>query len=311
MSDTPLITGSPIDSRAGRVLVGGSHPTGDAVTVGGEEFVVIAGPCSVEGGEMIVETARAVREAGARMLRGGAFKPRTSPYAFQGLGEPALYMLAEARARTGLPVVTELLDVRDTEIVARHADLLQIGARNMLNVPLLAAAAGTGLPILLKRGMSSTIRELLSAAEYIAVHGNNRVILCERGIRTFETATRNTLDISAVPVLKRETHLPVIVDPSHAAGDAQYVIPLARAALAAGADGLLVEVHPMPATALSDGAQSLTIDAFAGMMRELAAIALAMGRRMSGVGSLAHISPPDATSTRLRPARSARARREG
>ena len=311
MTDTPLITGSPIDARAGRVLVGGTRPTGDLVTVGGDEFVVIAGPCSVEGSEMIVETARAVRAAGARMLRGGAFKPRTSPYAFQGLGEPALRMLAEARARTGLPVVTELLDVRDTETVAEHADLLQIGARNMQNVPLLAAAAQTGLPILLKRGMSSTIRELLSAAEYVAVHGNGRVILCERGIRTFETATRNTLDISAVPVLKRTTHLPVIVDPSHAAGASDLVMPLARAALAAGADGLLVEVHPTPATALSDGAQSLTPDTFAAMMQELAAIALAMGRRMTVSGGPALRSPPDATAPRRRPARSARAGREG
>ena len=285
MSDTPLIARSADRPIATRVSIDPPRSIDLPLVIGSHDFVVAAGPCSVEGRDMILQTASAVRRAGAGLLRGGAFKPRTSPYAFQGLGEEALELLAEARATTGLPVVTECLDVRHAERIAAVADVLQVGARNMQNVPLLAAVAGAGKPVLLKRGPSATIRELLSAAEYLAVHGNLQVILCERGIRTFETATRNTLDIAAIPVLKRETHLPVFVDPSHAAGDAHYVRALSRAALAAGADGLIVEVHPSPATALSDGAQSLTFAAFDALMQELAAIAPAVGRSIARLSS--------------------------
>jgi 3-deoxy-7-phosphoheptulonate synthase len=252
------------------------------VAVGGRAIAVIAGPCSVEGRDMLLETARGVRDAGAVMLRGGAFKPRTSPYSFQGLGEVALEMLAEARAVTGLPVVTEVLDPRQIECVSRVADVLQIGTRNMHNTSLLAAVGESGKPVLLKRGMSATVQELLLAAENVMSRGNPSVILCERGIRTFETATRNTLDISAVPVLKRETHLPVIVDPSHAAGRAPLVMPLACAAIAAGADGLIVEVHPDPACALSDGEHSLTIPQFEEMMQRVARFAAVLERPMAG-----------------------------
>ncbi len=248
--------------------------------VGGPAFTVIAGPCSVEGREMLLRSAAVVRASGARLLRGGAFKPRTSPYAFRGLGAAALEMLAEAREVTGLPIVTELMDARDIDAVDAVADLIQIGARNMQNFSLLAAVGERGTPVLLKRGMSATVTELLLAAEHIMAHGNSRVILCERGIRTFETSTRNTLDISAIPVLKRETHLPVIVDPSHAAGRADLVPALAAAAVAVGADGLIVEVHPDPASALSDGAQSLTPEAFADMMRMLAPLAEVCGRQL-------------------------------
>jgi 3-deoxy-7-phosphoheptulonate synthase len=230
---------------------------------------------------MLMETAVAVRAGGARMLRGGAFKPRTSPYAFRGLGHAALELLAEARAATGLPVVTELMDARDLDAVAAVADVIQIGARNMQNFSLLAAVGERRTPVLLKRGMSATVTELLLAAEHVMAHGNTQVILCERGIRTFETKTRNTLDISAVPVLKLETHLPVIVDPSHAAGRADLVPALAAAALAVGADGLIVEVHPDPARALSDGAQSLTREAFAAMMRTLETLGVACGRPLT------------------------------
>ena len=254
------------------------HVAGE--TIGGAAFAVIAGPCSVEGREMLLRSATAVRASGARLLRGGAFKPRTSPYAFRGLGHGALALLAEARELTGLPIVTELMDARDLEAVASVADVIQIGARNMQNFSLLAAVGERRTPVLLKRGMSATVNELLLAAEHIMAHGNAQVILCERGIRTFETATRNTLDISAIPVLKQETHLPVIVDPSHAAGRADLVPALAAAAVAVGADGLIVEVHPDPTTALSDGAQSLTFDAFAEMMRALASMAPACGRQL-------------------------------
>jgi 3-deoxy-7-phosphoheptulonate synthase len=248
--------------------------------IGGPAFTVIAGPCSVEGREMLLQSAALVRASGARLLRGGAFKPRTSPYVFRGLGAAALEMLAEAREATGLPIVTELMDARDIDLVDAVADVIQIGARNMQNFSLLAAVGERGTPVLLKRGMSATVTELLLAAEHIMAHGNSQVILCERGIRTFETSTRNTLDISAIPVLKRETHLPVIVDPSHAAGRADLVPALAAAAVAVGADGLIVEVHPDPATALSDGAQSLTFDAFAEMMRVLSPLAEACGRQL-------------------------------
>ncbi|HEU5184051.1 MAG TPA: 3-deoxy-7-phosphoheptulonate synthase [Gemmatimonadaceae bacterium] len=250
----------------------------DGVRFGGVELAVIAGPCSVEGSQMLLETAWAVKGAGAVMLRGGAFKPRTSPYSFQGLGTEALELLVMARAATGLPVVTEVLDTRHVELVEAHADVLQIGARNMQNFALLAEVGCTRTPVLLKRGQSASVSELLLAAEHIMSRGNMRVILCERGIRTFETATRNTLDVSAVPVLKAETHLPVIVDPSHAGGRAALVAPLALAAVAAGADGLIVEVHPDPAVARSDGDQSLTLDGFTDLMRRLAPVARAVGR---------------------------------
>jgi 3-deoxy-7-phosphoheptulonate synthase len=227
-----------------------------------------------------------VRASGAQALRGGAFKPRTSPYAFQGLGMPALEMLAEARAETGLPFVTEVMDPRQVEAVAEVADCLQIGARNMQNFSLLSEVGRTNRPVLLKRGLSATIQELLMAAEYVLAQGNHRVILCERGIRTYETATRNTLDIAAVPVLKAETHLPVIVDPSHAGGRASLVAPLAYAAVAAGADGLIVEVHPEPESARSDGEQSLTLSAFDAMMQRLVAFAEAAGRMAEEVATV-------------------------
>jgi 3-deoxy-7-phosphoheptulonate synthase len=256
----------------------GAETTRTPCHIGGQALAVIAGPCSVEGLDMIVDTARAVRASGAQALRGGAFKPRTSPYAFQGLGLPALEMLAEARAETGLPIVTEVMDPRQVESVAEVADCLQVGARNMQNFSLLSEVGRTNRPVLLKRGLSATIQELLMAAEYVLAQGNHRVILCERGIRTYETATRNTLDIAAVPVLKAETHLPVIVDPSHAGGRASLVAPLAYAAVAAGADGLIVEVHPEPESARSDGEQSLTISAFDAMMQKLVAFAEAAGR---------------------------------
>jgi 3-deoxy-7-phosphoheptulonate synthase len=257
------------------VRVGGRN---GVATFGGPTITVIAGPCSVESREMLLQTAHEVRAAGATMLRGGAFKPRTSPYAFQGLGAEALRLLADVRNETGLPVVTEVMDTRQVDLVAEHADMLQVGARNMQNFALLAELGHVRRPILLKRGLSATIKELLMAAEYIMANGNHDIVLCERGIRTYETATRNTLDIAAIPVLKRETHLPVIVDPSHAGGDASLVAPLAFAAIAAGADGLIVEVHPDPENALSDGDQSLAPPAFATMMQQLEAFAAATGR---------------------------------
>ena len=259
----------------------------DALTIGGPDLVVIAGPCSVEGRDMLVDTARAVQRAGATMLRGGAYKPRTSPHSFQGLGDLALEHLAAARAATGLPVVTEVVDPRQVALVAGVADMLQIGARNMQNYALLAEVGRSGVPVLLKRGLSATIRELLLASEHVRVQGNERVILCERGIRTFETATRNTLDVAAVPVLQAETHLPVIVDPSHAGGRASLVAPLALAAVAAGADGLIIEVHPEPATALSDGDQSLDFAAFAALMRRVGTVAAAVDRPLGASSATA------------------------
>lgn len=240
--------------------------------VGGGHVALIAGPCSVESREQLLSSARFVKESGASMLRGGAYKPRTSPYAFQGLGVEALKILAEAREETGLPVVTELMDPRHLEAVAEYADIIQIGARNMQNFYLLSAVGEVDRPVLLKRGLSATIDELLMAAEYIVKEGNTNVILCERGIRTFETATRNTLDLSAVPIIKQRSHLPVIVDPSHATGKVDLVEPLSLAALAAGADGLLIESHPAPEAALCDGGQSLNPREFArtaGRIREL------------------------------------------
>ena len=251
---------------------------GANASIGSDVLTVIAGPCSVENRTMLYETAHAVQAAGATILRGGAFKPRSSPYSFQGLGKQALELLAEVRAETGLPVVTEVLDTRDVDIVAEHADMMQVGARNMQNFALLSELGRVQRPVLLKRGLSATITELLMSAEYIMAHGNHQVVLCERGIRTFERATRNTLDVSAIPVLKRETHLPVIVDPSHAGGDSDLVAPLAFAAVAAGADGLIIEVHPDPESALSDGDQSLNPGAFNLVMDRLGAFAAAAGK---------------------------------
>jgi 3-deoxy-7-phosphoheptulonate synthase len=241
----------------------------NGLEIGGDEFIVMAGPCSVENERQIMQTAETVVAAGARMLRGGAFKPRTSPYDFQGLEEEGLKLLRRARERTGLGIVTEVMSDRDVDLVAQYADLLQIGARNMQNFALLKTLGKCGKPVLLKRGMSSTIKELLMSAEYIVAHGNPNVVLCERGIRTFETATRNTCDIAAIPVLNEMTHLPVILDPSHATGKRSLVPAVARAGVAIGADGIIVETHPCPEKAVSDGAQSLTLDQFRGMMREL------------------------------------------
>ena len=241
----------------------------NGVEIGRDEFIVMAGPCSVENERQIMETAEGVARAGARMLRGGAFKPRTSPYDFQGLEEEGLKLLRKAKQATGLGIVTEVMSDRDVDLVAEYADLMQVGARNMQNFALLKTLGSCGRPVLLKRGMSSTIKELLMSAEYIVAHGNSNVILCERGIRTFETATRNTCDISSIPVLNEMTHLPVVLDPSHATGRRSLVRPLARAGVAIGADGIIVEVHPCPEKAVSDGAQSLTRQDFREMMREL------------------------------------------
>jgi len=249
------------------------------LTVGGPDVLVIAGPCSVESRTQLMETALAIKEAGAQMLRGGAYKPRTSPYSFQGLGEEGLELLAEARELTGLPVVTEVTSHDLVPLVAKYADVLQIGARNMQNFALLNAAGASQHPVLLKRGNSATIDELLMSAEYVLSHGNGRVILCERGIRTFETSTRNTTDINAVPVLKSLTHLPVFLDPSHSTGRWEFVTPIARAGIAAGADGLIVEVHLNPEKALSDGGQSLKPEKFAQLVRQVRAIALDVDRR--------------------------------
>ncbi len=250
------------------------------VVVGGNRCVVIAGPCSVESEEQIMATARAVREAGASMLRGGAFKPRSSPYTFRGLGELGLRLLAQAREETGLPIVTEVMTPSDVDLVARYADVLQIGARNMQNYQLLEEVGRTGMPVLLKRGLSATIEEWLLSAEYVVAQGNPNVILCERGIRTFETATRNTLDLNAVALAKRRTHLPVIVDPSHGTGKWYLVPPLALASIASGADGIIIEVHPDPDRARSDGGQSLNLENFAALMPKLAAVAAAVGRSL-------------------------------
>jgi 3-deoxy-7-phosphoheptulonate synthase len=249
-------------------------------TVGGTEIPIIAGPCSVESREQIIAVAQAVKAAGANALRGGVYKPRQSPYSFQGLGEIGLEYLAEARALTGLPVVAEVMSEAQLPLMLKYVDMLQIGARNMQNFSLLRCVGETRVPVLLKRGLSATVEDLLMAAEYILSGGNDRVILCERGIRTFETATRNTTDINAIPVLKALTHLPVILDPSHATGHAAYVPAVARAAVAAGADGLIVEVHQDPAHAISDGRQSLTPEDFARMLRQVKAVAEAVDRRL-------------------------------
>jgi len=252
----------------------------DGFTIGGEEIPIIAGPCSVESRTQILETAHAVKEAGANALRGGVFKPRTSPYAFQGLGEEGLEYMAEAREQTGLPIVVEVMAVSQIPLMVKYVDVMQIGARNMQNFNLLRAVGDTRTPVLLKRGMSATVEDLLMAAEYILAGGNERVVLCERGIRTFETATRNTTDINAVPVLKELTHLPVVLDPSHSTGHYNYVTAIAKAAVAAGTDGIIVEVHPDPSHAISDGRQSLTPENFAVMVRKLKAVAEAVDRRL-------------------------------
>ena len=264
------------DARPGGTVV----ELANGASFGGEEVAICAGPCSVESRDQIDATAKAVAALGANVLRGGAFKPRTSPYAFQGLGAQALKMLREAADAHGMAVVTEVLDPRDVALVAEHADMLQIGARNMQNFSLLREAGESGKPVLLKRGMSATIDEWLMAAEYLLVAGNPNVVLCERGVRSFDNATRNLLDIAAVPVLHSLTHLPVIVDPSHGTGVARLVGPMALAAMAAGADGLLVEVHPHPASAASDGQQSLTFEQFEALMEQAAIVARAVGRRM-------------------------------
>jgi 3-deoxy-7-phosphoheptulonate synthase len=250
----------------------------NGVQIGGPRIAVIAGPCAVESRAQLLETAQAVKEAGATMLRGGAYKPRTSPYSFQGMGEDGLEILAEAREATGLPVVTEVMSPEQVPLVTRYADMLQIGARNMQNYALLHAVGQSGHPALLKRGMMSTIEELLMAAEYILSHGNQRVALCERGIRTFERYTRNTTDINAIPVIKQMSHLPVVLDPSHGTGKWEYVAAVARAGVAAGCDGLLIEVHPRPEEAMSDGAQSLKPEKFAALVGEIRRVAEAVDR---------------------------------
>ena len=251
------------------------------VSIGGKAITVIAGPCSVESAEMIVSIAQAVKFMGAVMLRGGAFKPRTSPYSFSGLGEPALEYLAAARNESALPIVTEVMDTRQVELVAQTADMVQVGARNMQNFSLLEEVGRCGRPVLLKRGLSATLTDLLMAAEHVMAAGNSEVVLCERGIRTFETSTRATLDVSAIPLLKEETHLPVIVDPSHAGGRARLVLPLALASIAAGADGIMVEVHPEPGAALSDGDQALTMEMFEELMTAITPVAHAVGRTVA------------------------------
>lgn len=255
----------------------------NGVEIGGDQLVIMAGPCAVESRDQLIETAKIVKKAGAGILRGGAFKPRTSPYSFHGLEEEGLKILAEAREITGMPIVTEVMDTKSVDLVAEYADILQIGARNMQNFFLLREVANTNKPILLKRGPSATVEEWILAAEYIMAGGNNQVIFCERGIRTFETGTRNTLDLSSVPLLKSLTHLPVIVDPSHGTGKWSLVTPMAKAAIACGADGLMIEVHPCPSEALSDGPQSLTEENFQKLCHEVSIIAQAVGRPLGSL----------------------------
>ena len=256
----------------------------DGRRIGGEHFATIAGPCTVESREVLLDTARTVKDAGAQFLRGGAYKPRTSPYSFQGLGEAGLRLLAEAKAETGLPIVTELLDVRDLEPVLEVADVVQLGARNMQNYTLLTEVGRAGKPVLLKRGLSATLEELLMAAEYVLKEGNEQVMLCERGIRTYEPSYRFTLDLMAVPVLRELTHLPIVIDPSHAAGKRSLVEPLSLAAAAAGADGIIVEIHPNPEEAVCDGPQALYSDDFAAYLRKLEAAAELAGKQFAPVG---------------------------
>ena len=254
------------------------------ITIGGDEIVVMAGPCAVETEEQLLTTALAVKASGANILRGGAFKPSTSPYQFRGLGKEGLKLLAKAREETGMPVITEVMSSTDVELVAGYADILQIGARNMQNFILLDEVGKIKKPVMLKRGLSATIQEWLLAAEYILAQGNERVILCERGVRTFETYTRNTMDVSAIPAIKKVSHLPIIADPSHATGKWHLVTPVSLAAIAAGADGLMIEVHPNPDLALKDGAQSLTFDNFGKLMSQLTQIAQATGRKLAVSG---------------------------
>ncbi|MEZ4714060.1 MAG: 3-deoxy-7-phosphoheptulonate synthase [Caldilineaceae bacterium] len=262
-----------------------SHPHNSTVAIadgriqfGGQEVVIMAGPCSVESRDQIIESAKAVKEAGGKVLRGGAFKPRTSPYDFQGLGEQGLQYMAEAREITGLPIITEVMTVEMLPMVAEYTDILQIGARNSQNYGLLQAVGKVDRPVMLKRGISGTVKELLMCAEYIISSGNPNVLICERGIRTYETATRNTFDLNAIPVLKQESHLPVVADPSHGVGLSEFVPAMSKAAVAAGADALILEIHPDPDKALSDGRQSLTFDAFASLMHDLRRIAVAVDR---------------------------------
>jgi 3-deoxy-7-phosphoheptulonate synthase len=255
----------------------------DGRRVGGSQFSLIAGPCTVESREQLLATADAVKDAGASMLRGGAYKPRTSPYSFQGLGGEGLRLLKEAKEETGLPIVTELMDSRDLDAVLEVADVIQVGARNMQNYSLLAEIGRSGCPVLLKRGLAAQIEELLMAAEYVLKEGNEQVMLCERGIRTFETATRFTLDIMAIPVLKELTHLPVVVDPSHAAGKRDLVLPLSLAAAAAGADGIIVEVHHDPDSAICDGPQAIPADSFADYVEQVQAVAAIVGKELSAL----------------------------
>ena len=252
------------------------------VKIGGQELVVMAGPCAAETREQVMSTARAVKAAGARILRGGAFKPSTSPYSFRGLGEEGLKLLAEAKEENGLPLITEVLTPQDVDLVVKYADILQVGARNMQNFILLDEVGQAKKPVMLKRGLSATIQEWLLAAEYILAQGNRQLILCERGIRTFETYTRNTMDVSAIPIVHKETHLPIIADPSHGTGKWDLVMPLALASVAAGADGLMIEVHPTPDTALKDGAQSLTFERFGELMKRVRPVAKSVGRTMAG-----------------------------
>jgi 3-deoxy-7-phosphoheptulonate synthase len=267
----------PLDTT---VKVGG-------VTIGGKEIVVMAGPCAVESEQQLFETANAVKAAGANILRGGAFKPSTSPYQFRGLGEPGLELLAKVKKEVGLPVITEVMSTGDVEMVAQYADILQIGARNMQNFSLLEEVAKTGKPVMLKRGLSATVQEWLLAAEYILAQGDGQLILCERGIRTFETYTRNTMDISVIPIIEKVSHLPIIADPSHGTGKWYLVIPMALAAVAAGADGIMVEVHPHPDLALKDGAQSLTFANFQQLMSQIEYVAKAVGRHIAGSSTTA------------------------
>ncbi|MEI6048356.1 MAG: 3-deoxy-7-phosphoheptulonate synthase [Bacteroidota bacterium] len=278
----PATVGFPIPPRVSRTTKPDSTLVKiNEVEFGGSEIVIIAGPCAVESQEQLFATARSVKEYGGRILRGGAFKPRSSPYSFQGLGEEGLKLLSSIRKETGLPIVTEVMDTRQMELVASYTDMIQIGSRNMQNFPLLKEAGLCRKPVLLKRGMMATIEEFLQAAEYILNAGNDQVILCERGIRTFETSTRNTLDLSAVPMLKRLTHLPVIIDPSHGTGLSWMVPAMSKAAVAVGADGLIIEVHHKPEEAICDGYQSLNLIEFAKLMTDLKKIASAVGREIS------------------------------
>jgi 3-deoxy-7-phosphoheptulonate synthase len=258
-----------MDRKGSATTVKLQIPEGEPLTIGGGNFTIIAGPCSVEGRKQLFKTANIIRESGVRILRGGAFKPRTSPYSFQGLGEEGLKLLKEAKETYGLFIISEVISPADVELVAGYVDILQVGARNMQNFTLLNEIGKVRLPVLLKRGMSATLTEFLLSAEYILKHGNNSIILCERGIRTFETSTRNTLDLSAVPLLKAKTHLPVFVDPSHGTGNKNLVLPMSKAALVAGADGVIVEVHFQPDSALSDGNQSLDPTMYGNFIKEL------------------------------------------